>query len=285
MMERIFIADRGNKDGLLFILPICSFLYFMRPMSKKLTDKVAIITGATSGMGKGIAQRFASEGAFLILSGRNQERGEALLSELKQQPTRVIFVPGDISQPDGNQALVEAAMAHFGRIDILSLNAGILGLGSVKELPIATWHQTLNTNLSAIYYLCKYAIPEMLKSGGGNIIVNASIAAFKSFPNHPAYCASKAGAVALMKQMAVEYGPHIRVNAICPGPVDTPMLWDSAAGFPDPATAVSDAEKATLLQRLGQPEDIANLAFFLASDESSWITGTSINIDGGILNA
>jgi NAD(P)-dependent dehydrogenase (short-subunit alcohol dehydrogenase family) len=252
--------------------------------SQKLNQQVAIITGATSGMGKAIAQTFASAGASIVLSGRNEAGGEALVLELKKLHPRVVFVAGDISQAAGNEALVEVAMRTFGRIDLLSLNAGVLGLGSVTELPIESWHQTMNTNLSAIYYLCHYAIPAMLDTGGGNILINASIAAFKSFPNHPAYCASKAGAVALMKQMAVEYGPHIRVNAICPGPVDTPLLWESAVGFPDPERAVADAEQATLLQRLGQPEDIAQLALFLASQESSWITGASINIDGGILN-
>lgn len=256
----------------------------MQIPSHKLDQQVAIVTGATSGMGRAISQQFAAEGASIVLSGRNEERGEALLSELRKVHSRVVFVPGDISQAAGNEALVAAAMRTFGRIDILSLNAGVLGLGSVTELPFDSWHQTLHTNLSSIYYLCHYAIPAMMQSGGGNIIINASIAAFKSFPNHPAYCASKAGAVALMRQMAVEYSPHIRVNAICPGPVDTPLLWDSAAAFPDPRRAVSDAEKATLLQRLGQPEDIAQLALFLASEESSWITGASINIDGGILN-
>ncbi|RMG62831.1 MAG: SDR family oxidoreductase [Bacteroidetes bacterium] len=256
----------------------------MQASSLKLNQKVAIITGATSGMGKAIARTFAAEGASIVLSGRNEARGEALLSELRAIHSRVIFVPGDISQAAANEALVEAALRTFGRIDLLSLNAGVLGLGSVAKLPVETWHQTIDTNLSAIYYLCHHAIPAMRTSGGGNIIINASIAAFKSFPNHPAYCASKAGAVALMRQMAVEYGPHIRVNAICPGPVDTPLLWDSAAGFPDPEHAISDAEKATLLQRLGQPDDIAQLALFLASEASAWITGASINIDGGILN-
>jgi NAD(P)-dependent dehydrogenase (short-subunit alcohol dehydrogenase family) len=155
----------------------------------------------------------------------------------------------------------------------------------VTDLPLDLWQQTLDTNLGSIYYLCKYAIPELLKSDRPNILINASIAAFKSFPNHPAYCASKAGAVALMKQMAVEYGPKVRVNAMCPGPVDTPLLWESAVAFPDPASAVARARDATLLQRLGSPGDIASLALFLASDESSWITGTAITIDGGIMNA
>ena len=246
----------------------------------KLKDKVCIITGATSGMGKAIAETFSKEGAMLILSGRNAERGH----RLEKQLSDAIFVPGDITDPTYNQLLVETAINSFGKLDILSLNAGILGLGNVKDLSIEEWQNTLNTNLSSLFYICKYALPHLQKESRGNILINASIAAFKSFPNHPAYCASKAGSVALMKQMAVDYAPNVRVNAICPGPVDTPLLWDSAKAFEHPEAAVANAKKATLLKRLGTPEDIAKLALFMVSDDSSWITGTTITIDGGIIN-
>lgn len=246
----------------------------------KLKDKVCIVTGATSGMGKAIAEAFSKEGAQLILSGRNEERGQSL----EKQLPNAVFVPGDITDPTYNKQLVDTAINIYGKLDILSLNAGVLGLGNVEELPIEAWHSTLDTNLSSIFYISKHALPHLQKSGQGNILINASIAAFKSFPNHPAYCASKAGAVALMKQMAVEYAPEVRVNAMCPGPVDTPLLWESAKAFDYPDQAVANAEKATLLKRLGTPMDIAKLALFLVSDDSSWITGTTINIDGGIIN-
>ncbi|MEO2050751.1 MAG: SDR family oxidoreductase [Allomuricauda sp.] len=246
----------------------------------KLKDKVCIVTGATSGMGKAIAEAFSKEGAQLILSGRNEERGQSL----EKQLPNAVFVPGDITDPTYNKQLVDTAINTYGQLDILSLNAGVLGLGNVEELPIEVWHKTLNTNLSSIFYISKHALPHLQKSGQGNILINASIAAFKSFPNHPAYCASKAGAVALMKQMAVEYAPEVRVNAMCPGPVDTPLLWESAKAFENPEQAVANAENTTLLQRLGTPMDIAKLALFLVSDDSSWITGTTITIDGGIIN-
>lgn len=251
---------------------------------QKLKNKVCLVTGATSGMGKAIAKAFASEGANLILSGRNKQSGEALLDQLNTSGKNAIFVAGDVSQSSTNKELVAAGVAIFGTLDIVSLNAGILGLGSVIELSEKTWHETLNTNLSSIFYLCKYALPHLVKTGEGNILINASIAAFKSFPNHPAYCASKAASVALMKQIAVEYAPRVRANAICPGPVDTPLIWDSAKAFPDPEKAVENARQSTLLKRLGTPQDIAQLAVFLASDDSSWITGTTVNIDGGIMN-
>ncbi|MEE1961223.1 SDR family oxidoreductase [Allomuricauda taeanensis] len=246
----------------------------------KLKDKVCIVTGATSGMGKAIAETFSSEGAKLVLSGQNRERGQ----NLEKQLGNSVFLAGDVTDPIYNQNLVQLAMDTFGQLDILSLNAGILGLGNVEELSIASWHKTIDTNLSSIFYLCKYGLPYLQKGSNSNILINASIAAFKSFPNHPAYCASKAGAIALMKQMAMEYAPKIRVNAICPGPVDTPLLWESAKAFENPEKAVANAEKATLLKRLGTPEDIAKLALFMVSDDSSWITGTTITIDGGIIN-
>ncbi|UJH66268.1 SDR family NAD(P)-dependent oxidoreductase [Allomuricauda sp. SCSIO 65647] len=247
----------------------------------RLKDKVCIVTGATSGMGRAIATAFHGEGAKLVLSGQNRERGKALEKELPES----VFMAGDVSDAPYNEALVKTAIDTFGKLDVLSLNAGVLGLGDVVNLPIDEWQRTLDINLTSIFYLSKYAIPHLQKGEGGNILINSSIAAFKSFPNHPAYCASKGATLALMRQMAVEYAPKIRVNALCPGPVDTPLLWNSAKAFPNPEEAVENAGNATLLNRLGTPEDVANLALFLVSDDSSWITGTAMTIDGGILNA
>ncbi|KKO04851.1 hypothetical protein LCGC14_0081630 [marine sediment metagenome] len=249
---------------------------------QKLENKVAIITGATSGMGKAIATSFVANGAKVILSGRDETRGNALSAELGEN---AVFVAGDIRISEYNEQLVKAAIHHFEKLDIVSMNAGILGIGSVTDLPDELWKNTMDTNLSSIFYLSKYAIPELQKNEGSSILINASIAAYKSFPNHPAYCASKAGALALMRQLAVEYAPEIRVNAICPGPVDTPLLWDSAKAFDNPNKAVENAANKTLLKRLGKPKDIANLALFLVSEDASWITGTAMTIDGGILNA
>ena len=246
-----------------------------------LKDSVCIVTGATSGMGKAIATTLHSEGAKLVLSGQNAQRGEALCKALSGS----VFAAGDVSDADYNKKLVETAIDAFGKLNVLVLNAGRLGLGSVLEVPISDWKKTLDVNLNAIFYLSKYAIPHLQNSAASSILINSSIAAYKSFPNHPAYCASKAATLALMRQMAVEYAPQIRVNALCPGPVDTPMIWDSAKAFPNPAEAVENAGKATLMKRLGTPEEVAKLARFLISDEASWITGTAITIDGGILNS
>ncbi|NND06507.1 MAG: glucose 1-dehydrogenase [Saprospiraceae bacterium] len=250
--------------------------------SHDLNEKVFIVTGATSGMGKAIAQQLGKKGAQLILSGRNTERGEEVAEGINEDQGAALFVPGDVGKVAYNQSLVQEAVRSFGGIDGVATNAGMLGLGSITDVSISQWRNTYSTNLDAVFYLLKYAIPIMQEGGGGAVVVNASIAATKSFPNHPAYCSSKAALVALARQAAVEYGPLIRVNTISPGPVDTPLIWDSAKAFPDPARAVQDAGEATLMQRLGTPADVAKLVLFLLSENASWITGANFTIDGGI---
>lgn len=249
----------------------------------KFKNRVFIITGATSGMGKEIALKFVAEGASLILSGRDQKRGEEVLQSIKSNRGNADFLAGDVGVESTNKKLINLAVKKFNKLDGIVTNAGILGLGKVTELDTDLWYRTFKTNLDSVYFLMKHAIPEMQKTGKGVAVINASIAAYKSFPNHAAYCASKAGLLSLAKQMAVDYGPKIRINSICPGPVDTSLLHDSAIAFPNPENAVPEAEEATLMKRLGQPKDIAQLVVFLASDDSSWITGSAFTIDGGIM--
>lgn len=252
-------------------------------MRNKLFHKTFIITGASSGMGRATALAFASEGANLVLSGRDFQRGQDIENEIQVAEGNAVFLPGDVADMAYNKKLVDLAINTYGQLDGVITNAGILGLGSITDVDPDLWHKTFAVNVDAVFYLLKYAIPEMLKRPSASVVINSSIAAFKTFPNHPAYCASKAALVALAKQAAVEYGPKIRINTICPGPVDTPFIHDSAVAFPDPAKAVENAGQNTLLKRLGQPEDIAKLSLFLASDDASWITGSVFTIDGGIL--
>jgi NAD(P)-dependent dehydrogenase (short-subunit alcohol dehydrogenase family) len=249
----------------------------------KLNNKAAIVTGGTLGMGRAIAEKLAAEGAAVVVSGRDAKRGKDTVDAIEGAGGKAIFVAGDVGKVETNQALVAAATKAYGGLDILIPNAGVLGIGSVLDVPLETWHEAINTNLNAVFYLCRFGIPEIRKRGGGSIVVNGSIAAFKAFPNHPAYCASKGAVVALVRQLAVDYGPKIRVNVLCPGPVDTPLLWDSAKAFPDPSRAVADVAQRTLLKRLGKVDDIADAMLFLASDDSRWITGASLTIDGGIM--
>jgi NAD(P)-dependent dehydrogenase (short-subunit alcohol dehydrogenase family) len=249
----------------------------------KLQGRAAIVTGATSGMGRAIAVLFAREGAPVVASGRDPERGRALVEEIHRDGGRVEFVAGDVGSPEANERLVEACRSSFGGVDVAVCCAGMLGLGSATDVPLATWRQTLAVNLDAVFYLMRVSLPDMQRRGGGSFVVVSSIAALKGFPNHAAYCASKGALVSLVRQVAIDSGPKVRVNALCPGPVDTPLIWDSAVAFPDPAKAVENVGKRTLMKRLGRPEDIARAALFLASSDSDWVTGTSLTVDGGIM--
>lgn len=249
---------------------------------KKLDGKVAIVTGGTSGMGRGIAELFAAEGASIVIGGRDVDRGRDVVDGIKAAGGAAEFVAGDIATVEANQDLVDAAVQQFGGVDVLVPNAGILGNGSVLDAPLEVWQRTIDVNLNAVYYLIKLAAPVMLEGGGGSIVVNGSIAAYTAFPNHPAYCASKGALVPLVRQLALDLAPKIRVNILCPGQVDTPLLWDSAKAFPNPDTAVQECADKMPLKRIGTPEDIARAALFLASGDASWITGTALTIDGGI---
>ncbi len=240
------------------------------------------MTGATSGMGRAIALEFAREGAKLLLNGRDEMRGKDVTDEIIRQGGDAHFVPGDVCLESLNLTLAEEALSKFGKIDGISTNAGMLGLGDVATLDSDIWKKTFQTNVDSVFYLMKHTLPHMKKIGAGVVLVNASIAAFKQFPNHSAYCASKAAAVALTKQAAADYGPEVRINALCPGPVDTSFLHDSAIAFPNPESAIKNAAAGTYMKRLGTPDDVAKLALFLASDDASWITGAAYRIDGGI---
>lgn len=245
-----------------------------------LSEKVAIVTGATSGIGRSIALALCKEKVRLIYTGRDIRKGHELSAQMGNEAQ---FLGGDIKSPGFNQKLVETAMNNFGRLDMLVLSAGQLGLGKIDTLELETWHDTIATNLHAIFYLLKYGIPAMLENGGGNIVVIGSIAAFHAFPNHPAYTASKGALPALIKQTALDYGPEIRINLICPAQVKTPLLDRSARAFDNPTEILEQTAQRLPLKRLGTPEDIANAALYLLSDAASWVTGSHFIIDGGFL--
>jgi NAD(P)-dependent dehydrogenase (short-subunit alcohol dehydrogenase family) len=250
----------------------------------KLNNKTVIITGSTSGIGEGIAKRFAKEGANIIISGRNQQAGERVCREIRDMDRgSCYFVEGDITEFATNELLVSTALHQFGNLDIIILSAGKLGIGATADITVETWEETIATNLNAVFYLCYLSLPHMRKQGSGNIIVISSIAAYKFFPNHPAYCASKAGVTAFIRQLALDYGPQIRANLICPGQVDTPLLQNSTQAFDDPENIIRQTAERIPMKRIGKPDDIAGTALFLASDEATWITGSSFVVDGGSL--
>lgn len=245
----------------------------------KLDGKVAIVTGATRGMGRAVADLFVEEGARVVANGRNAELGQEIVTS---NGGNALFIQGDVGERETNSKLVAEATGAYGRLDILVPNAGMLGLGSVTEIEDDTWHQTLKTNLHSVYYLLKAAIPEMQKNEtGGSVAVTGSIAAHKGFPNHAAYCASKGAVESLVRQAAVDYAPEIRINLVQPGPVNTKLYRDSAIAFPNPDTVLDEVPGSLPMKRVGTPEDIARTVLFLVSDHSSWMTGSVVTVDGG----
>lgn len=257
-------------------------------IQNELQGKVAIVTGATRGMGEAIALLYAKQGCRVVATGRNSERGKALEQQARQQQAAeatggLTFVPADLMDPAAGQLLVSEAVRLYGGVDIVVANAGELGLGRADELTDQQWRQTIGLNLDAIFYLCRAAIPQLQKKSASAIVINGSIAAWKGFPGHAAYCASKSALVGLTHQLARDYGrDQIRVNMMAPGPIDTPLLRESVVAFPNPETILEETASGTAIGRIGQPQDVAELALFLASNRSSYITGAVIPIDGGI---
>jgi NAD(P)-dependent dehydrogenase (short-subunit alcohol dehydrogenase family) len=243
-----------------------------------LANKVAVVTGAGSGIGRAIAETYAREGAKVVISDINEAHGEDTVAAIKKDGGEAFFVKADSSTPEGNKQLVEAVVAKYGRLDVACNNAGMGGPAApTGEYDPAAWDKVIALNLSGVFYGCRYQIEQMMKNGGGSIVNIASIHGTVAAPNSPAYTASKHGVVGLTKNIAAEYGEkNIRCNAVGPGYIETPLLTDHLNR--DMMEAV--ARKSTM-NRLGTPQEIADLVAFLSSDKSSFTTGSYIIADGG----
>lgn len=256
-------------------------------MTKRFKDKVIIITGAAMGIGKAAALAFASEGGSVAIADISEADGQDTVRQINEAGGEAIFVRCDVSQSEDVQRLVKETVAAFGGVDVLYNNAGVVRYGTVVELSEEDWDYQLNTNLRATFLTCKYAIPEMMKRGGGAIVNTASVQAFASQRTVVAYAASKGGVVSLTTTVALDHAPdNIRCNCIAPGSIHTPML-DMAANLfvpEDPDQAIADWGKMHPLGRVGQSEEVANLVLFLASDDSSFCTGGCYRVDGGLLS-
>jgi 3-oxoacyl-[acyl-carrier protein] reductase len=248
----------------------------------RLKNKVSLITGAGSGIGQAVALRFASEGAMVVIADRNLEAAEKTQYLIEQNGGVGHAIAVDVTQEQQVAAAIASTVEKFGRLDILHNNAGVSVLKSITETTESDWDFLFNVNLKGIFFGCKHAIPYMVQQGGGVIINTASELAIVGQPLYTAYCATKGGVLAFTRALSVEWAAKgIRINAVCPGPIQTPMLQ---AEF-NLATNPTAEEVATIqsipVGRLGTPDDIARVALFLASDDAVFVQGTAIVADGG----
>jgi NAD(P)-dependent dehydrogenase (short-subunit alcohol dehydrogenase family) len=248
----------------------------------RLANKVAHITGGNSGIGRATAVLFAQEGARVAISGRDEARGRQVVSEIEQAGGEALFVRADVRFADECRRAVEATEARFGRLDILFNNAGLFFPKNVVDCTEEEWDLTIDISLKGAFLMSKYALPGMIARGSGNIIHCSSGWGVQGGGEAAAYCAAKGGLVVMTKAMAIDHGRQgIRVNCVCPGDVDTPMLPADAAarGMAWEEYLAGAVERP--MGRIGRPDEIARAVLFLASDESSFMTGAALVVDGG----
>lgn len=249
----------------------------------RLQNKVAIITGAGSGIGQASALRFAQEGATVVVVDWKAQAGQETVEKIHADGGSAHLICADVSQEAEVAQLVEETIRLYGRIDILFNNAAIQVFGTIPETSSQEWSKVMDVNLKGVYLGCKYVIPHMISQGSGSIINTSSILGLVGDPQLPAYGATKGAILAMTAAMAQAHGPQgIRVNCICPGDVATPLVLEYFSQQPDPAAAEAAVTANYALRRIAQPAEIANVALFLASDESSFVTGTQIIVDGGL---
>ncbi|MGD9570107.1 MAG: SDR family NAD(P)-dependent oxidoreductase [Sedimentibacter sp.] len=244
----------------------------------KLKDKVAIVTGSTSGMGRATALLFAREGAKVVVTGRNEQRAKELVDQITSEGLEAMYVIVDTSNVEDVKVLVDKAIEAYGTIDILFNNAGALSVTPLQDVSLDEWNKVFNVNLTSALYLAQLVAPIMKAKGKGVIINTSSVAGFSAHLGTVAYVTSKHAMNGLTKSMAWELGPEIRVNAIAPGLIDTAMV----ASLGDINEVGAGLISGSPLKRAGKPEEIASVALFLASDDSSFIDGQVIRVDGGI---
>lgn len=248
----------------------------------RFNDKVALITGGTSGIGSRTAVRFAGEGAAVTITGRNPERGEQVVKEITDRGGRGLFVRSDVRKADDCQNAVDKTLETYGRIDVLFNNAGVFHPKTIPECTEEEWDETIESSLRGAFLMSKFALPSMIERGSGSIIHTSSGWGILGGDKAAAYCAAKGGLIVMAKAMAIDHGPDgIRVNCVCPGDVETPMLYTDAKdrGMTWDDYAKGGAERP--LGRIGTVDNIADAVLFLASDEASFITGDALVVDGG----
>ena len=258
----------------------------LKPGQNRLVGKVAIVTGANSGIGRATAHLFAREGAKVVCVDLRDEREPRVDRLIQEEGGAATFLQADVSKREDAERMVQAAIDQFGGLDILFNNAGVGVHKALHEFSDEEWDFVLNVNLRGVFNGARAALPRFLAQGHGNIVSTASTHGILGTRNYPAYCATKAAIINLTRQMAMDYGPAVRVNCVCPGPIDTPRYreYPAVARYPE---GMTDEERDQMgrnvpgLHRMGQPEEVAYCVLFLASDESSYVTGHALVVDGG----
>jgi NAD(P)-dependent dehydrogenase (short-subunit alcohol dehydrogenase family) len=249
----------------------------------RLSGKVTLITGGGTGIGRACALAFAREGAKLALAGRRRERLDAVCAEISAAGGEAIAVACDVTLAADVDRAIGTVLGHFGRLDVVVNNAGAVLVGSAEETSEAEWERIMAVNLRGTFLVSRAALWPMRKQGGGCIVNIGSVLGLVAMKRRAAYAAAKGGVTLLTKAMALDHAhEHIRVNCICPAITETELVESILAEAPDPAAARRARAAQIPLGRLGRPEDVAHLALFLASDESSWLTGAAIPLDGGL---
>ncbi|MEM2896468.1 MAG: glucose 1-dehydrogenase [Candidatus Bathyarchaeia archaeon] len=251
-------------------------------MPNKLSGKVAIITGGGSGIGRATSILFAKEGAKVIIADISSESGKETVKNIEAQGGDSIYIKTDVSRALDVEKMIKDSVRTYGKLNILVNNAGVHDFGNAISMSEKAWDRVMNINLKGVFLCSKYSIPEMIKSGGGSIVNVSSMGGLGAFFNECAYCTSKAAVIALTKCMAIDFASsNIRVNCVCPGNTETMMV----GGIFTTPKEYEYAIQRTPLGRFAKPEEIANSILYLASDDSSYITGSALIVDGGSSSA
>ena len=251
----------------------------------RLEGKITLITGSGSGIGKSTALLFAKEGATVIVNDLDAAKGTETVEEITAAGGKAMFIQADVTNPDSVKAMVDQAIAAYGRIDVLFNNAGISGVGALHEVEPEVWDRVMTVNIKGVYLPSKYVVAHMMEQKSGSIINMSSCIAEIGLARRASYAATKGAVLALTKSMQVDYAPYgIRVNALLPGTILTPFVEDYLRkSYDDPEAAYASLKTRQLSGDLGRPEDVAKAAVFLASDDSKFMMGSPLYIDGGVV--
>jgi NAD(P)-dependent dehydrogenase (short-subunit alcohol dehydrogenase family) len=246
--------------------------------------KVAVVTGGGSGIGEATVRALVERNAAVAIVDRNAEAGEKLVSSLKKKGSKAKSFSADVSSAAQVEELIPQIVSEFGGVDVLVNCAGIQRYGTVTSLSEAEWDEVMNVNLKSSFLMCKFAIPEMIKRGAGSIVIVGSAQSVAALRNSAHYIVSKHGLLGLARSIALDYGRQgVRANCVLPGAIDTPMLRWSASLDPNPEKVLEACDRMHIRGKMGRPEEVANVIVFLASDLASFVTGSAVMVDGGLL--